>query len=89
MELDTARMREYQEFLEDHTSKIETICMEMDEYIQIAAQCMDPESGRGAAQRMMQNIENIRKNIPISDGVSKRLTMGLKGIDEAKNIFGR
>jgi len=54
----------------------------------VAVQCMDQQSGRGAAQRLAQNLENIKANVPISDDASKRLILSKKHVIDAGNVFG-
>lgn len=88
MNLDTGKMRECAEFLEENSNQIKRVCEEIEEYIQIASQCMDQESGRGAAQRMAISVENIKNNVPINDDACKRLVLSLKHVGDAGNVFG-
>ena len=89
MNVDTVKMSEYAEFLDENSQKIIALCTKIEECLIIAVQCMDQQSGRGAAQRMAQNLENIKNNVPISDDASKRLVLSKKYIDSAGTVFGR
>ena len=89
MNVDTVKMSEYADFLDDNSQKIIALCTKIEECLIIAVQCMDQQSGRGAAQRMAQNLENIKNNVPISDDASKRLVLSKKYIDSAGTVFGR
>ena len=89
MNVNTQKMEEYAEFLEENSRKIIALCNKLDESLVIAVQCMDQQSGRSAAQRMAQNLENIKNNVPISDDASKRLVLSKKYVDGAGRVFGR
>ena len=89
MNVDTEKMKEYAEFLEDTSAQITTLCTKIEEALLMAVQCMDQQSGRGAAQRMAQNLENVKNNVPISNNASKRLVLSKKYIDSAGKVFGR
>lgn len=89
MNLNTQKMEEYAEFLEENSRKIIALCNKLEESLVIAVQCMDQQSGRSAAQRMAQNLENIKNNVPISDDASKRLVLSKKYVDSASHVFGR
>ena len=89
MNVDTVKMSEYADFLDENSQKIIALCTKIEECLIIAVQCMDQQSGRGAAQRMAQNLENIKNNVPISDDASKRLVLSKKYIDSAGTVFGR
>lgn len=89
MNVNTQKMAEYAAFLEDNSRKIVALCDHLEECLVVAVQCMDQQSGRGAAQRMAQNLENIKNNVPISDDACKRLILSKKYIDSAGQIFGR
>ena len=89
MNVNTQKMEEYAEFLEENSRKIITLCNKLEESLVIAVQCMDQQSGRSAAQRMAQNLENIKNNVPISDDASKRLVLSKKYVDSAGHGFGR
>lgn len=88
MNLNTEGMQQYAEFLENNSNNIKEVCATLQEYIQMARQCMDHESGIGASQRMESNIENIIKNVPINDDACKRLVLSLKYVRDAGNVFG-
>lgn len=89
MNFDTDKMREYSEFLEENSRKIGELCIKIEESLMLAVQCMDQQSGRGAAQRMEQNLNNIKNNVPISDDASRRLVLSKKYIDRASDVFRR
>lgn len=89
MNVNTQKMEEYAEFLEENSRKIIALCNKLEESLVIAVQCMDQQSGRSAAQRMAQNLENIKSNVPISDDASKRLVLSKKYVDSAGHVFGR
>ena len=89
MNVDTGKMTEYAEFLEETSRKIIALCTKLEEGLVLAVQCMDQQSGRVAAQRMAQNLENIKNNVPISDDACKRLILSKKHVDSAGQVFGR
>ena len=89
MNVDTGKMTEYADFLDETSRKIVALCLKIEESLIMAVQCMDQQSGRGAAQRMAQNLENIKNNVPISDDASKRLVLSKKHVDSAGNVLGR
>lgn len=89
MNVDIQKMEEYAEFLEENSRKIIDLCNKLEENLIIAVQCMDQQSGRSAAQRLAQNLEKIKSNVPISDDASKRLVLSKKYIDNAGHVFGR
>lgn len=89
MRVDTEKMAEYASFLEENSRKIIALCAKIEEGLAVAVQCMDQQSGRNAAQRMAQNMENIKNNVPISDDASQRLLLSKKYVDSAGTVFGR
>ena len=89
MNVDTALMEQYAQFLEDKSRNIVALCNQLGECLTIAVQCMDQQSGRAAAQRMAQNVENIKNNVPMADDASKRLVLSLKYVNSATQTFGR
>ncbi len=89
MNVETTKMAEYADFLAENSRLIVDLCTKIEETLILAVQCMDQQSGRGAAQRMAQNLENIKSNVPISDDASKRLILSKKYIDSAGTVFGR
>ena len=89
MNVNTQKMEEYAEFLEKKKRKIIVLCNKLEESLVMVVQCMDQQSGRSAAQRMAQNLENIKNNVPISDDASKRLILSKKYVDSAGRVFGR
>lgn len=89
MNVNTSKMTEYAEFLDETSRKIVSLCSKIEESLIMAVQCMDQQSGRSAAQRMAQNLENIKNNVPISDDASKRLVLSKKYVDSAGQVFGR
>ena len=89
MNVNTDKMTEYAEFLDENSKKIIALCNEIEKALLMAVQCMDQQSGRGAAQRLAQNLENIKNNVPVSDDASRRLVLSKKYIDSAGAIFGR
>lgn len=88
MNVDTVRMQEYADFLEDHSHQIIQLCDNLEQALSMAVQCLDQESGRSAAQRMTQNLENIKSSVPISDDACKRLILSKKYVDGAGRVFG-
>lgn len=89
MNVETEKMSHYAEFLSDNSLKIKELCSRIQESLTLAVQCMDQQSGRAAAARLSQNLENIKKNVPISDDASRRLVLSRKYIDSAGSVFGR
>ena len=89
MNVNTQKMEEYAEFLEQNSRKIIELCNKLEESLVMAVQCMDQQSGHSAAQRMAQNLENIKNNVPISDDASRRLILSKKHVDSAGQVFGR
>ena len=89
MNVNTQKMEEYAVFLEENSRKIIELCNKLEESLIMAVQCMDQQSGRSAVQRMAQNLENIKNNVPISNDASRRLILSKKYIDSAGRVFGR
>lgn len=89
MNVNTQKMEEYAVFLEENSRKIIELCNKLEESLIMAVQCMDQQSGRSAVQRMAQNLENIKNNVPISNDASRRLILSKKYIDSAGQVFGR
>ena len=88
MNVNTDKMQEYATFLDETSRQIVSLCEKIEEGLLIAIQCMDQQSGRAAAVRLGQNIDNIKKNVPISDDASNRLKLAKKYIDSAGRVFG-
>lgn len=88
MNVDTGKMQAYADFLEDKSANIIELCNRIEENLMVAVQCMDQQSGRGAAQRLAQNLDNIKASVPISDDACKRLILSLKHVNNAGNVFG-
>jgi len=89
MNVDTGKMMEYAGFLEECSRQIINLCSSLEENLLVAVQCMDQQSGQGAARRMAQNLENIKNNVPISEEAGKRLVLSKKYVDGAGSVFGR
>lgn len=89
MNVDTQKMSEYADFLEESSRRVVALCQKLETNLAVAVQCMDQQSGRLAAQRMAQNLETIRNSVPINDDAVQRLTLARKYIQNAGNIFGR
>ena len=62
MNLNTASMSEYAEFLEENSKQIIALCNSLEANLMDALQYMDQKSSVLAVKRMTQNIENIKKN---------------------------
>lgn len=88
MNVNTEKMVEYANFLETNSRNIINLCNEIEQALAIAVQCMDQQSGRGAAQRMAQNMENIKNNVPLSDDACQRLVLSKRYVDSAGQVFG-
>ena len=88
MDVNTEMMRQYAEFLEQWSNSIIILCNNMESLMPVAVQCMDQQSGREAAVRMYQNMEDVKANVPISDDAVQRLIKTLKIINDAGNVFG-
>ena len=88
MNVDTGKMSEYSQFLLESSRRIVALCSAIEEQLVLAVQCMDQQSGRNAAMRMAQNLENVKNNVPISDDASERLERSRKLINDATNVFG-
>lgn len=89
MNVDTDLMARYAEFLEENSRQIITLCTQLEDCLNIAVQCMDQQSGIGAANRMRQNMENVKASVPINDDACMRLIRSLKHVNAAGSIFGR
>jgi len=89
MNVDTGKMAEYADFLDETSRRIIELCNNIEETLVLAVQCMDQQSGRGAAQRLAQNLENIKNNVPVSEDASKRLVRSRKMVESAGSVFGR
>lgn len=88
MNVNTQLMAQYADFLENKSREIQELCVQVEQLMQVAVQCMDQQSGRQAAARLAQNMENIRANVPISDDAAKRLLLSKRMVDGAMNVFG-
>ena len=89
MNVNTSLMAQYASFLEEKSRSIVNLCNQLEECLTVAVQCMDQQSGRAAAQRMAQNVENVKNNVPMADDASKRLILSLKHVNSATQVFGR
>lgn len=89
MNVNTMKMEEYAQFLEEKSRNIIELCNHIQEDLIIAMQCMDQQSGQGAAMRMGNNIENIKRSVPVSDDAARRLVLSKKYVDSAGSIFRR
>lgn len=89
MNVNTQKMEEYADFLEENSRKIVALCNKLEQNLTIAVQCMDQQSGRNAAHRMAQNLENIKKTVPLSGEAVRRLVRSKKYVDSAQHVFGR
>ncbi|MBO4696641.1 MAG: hypothetical protein J5643_05055 [Lachnospiraceae bacterium] len=89
MNLDTGKMGEYADFLETKCNEIRSLCGNMEELLSVATQCLDQESGRSAARRLQDCVENIMKSVPIAEDASKRLVLAKKRVEEAEQVFHR
>lgn len=89
MNVNTEKMAEYADFLQENSRKIIVLCNNIEQRLLMAVQCMDQQSGRSAARRMAQNLENIKNNVPLSDDACRRLILSKKHVDTATNIFAR
>ena len=89
MNVDTVKMGDYSDFLETKCTEIRSISGQMKEFLSIASQCMDQESGRAAVRRLQDCIDNILKSIPIASDASKRLVLAKKRVEEAEQVFHR
>ena len=89
MNINTQKLGEYAVFLDENSANITALCNEMGELLTIAVQCMDQQSGKQAALRMANNLENIKKSVPVSADVSERLALAKKMIDDIVTNFGR
>ena len=89
MNLNLTSMDEYVQFLQNTSVQIQKLCDEMGEELLIAVQCMDQQSGRQAARRMAQNIQNIKNNIIIADESVQKLVKAKTLTLQAMNTFGR
>ena len=88
MNVNTEQMAEYAEFLAEKSTQIINLCNQIENLMTVAIQCMDQQSGRGAALRLTQNMENVKANVPISDDAAKRLIKSRKLVEDAGRVFG-
>ena len=89
MTIETEQARRCAETLENNSRAIIQLCNDIEEMLSVAVQCMDSEGGRAAAARMNQNMENIKRSVPVEDDACKRLILALKQIAETSRTFGR
>lgn len=89
MNVNTELMAQYAEFLEDHSRQIIQLCNQLEACLTMAVQCMDQQSGRAAALRMAQNVENIKSNVPMADDACQRLILSKSYVEGATQVFGR
>lgn len=87
MELNRGLMSQYAEFLEENTRQIVELCNNVQEALAIARHCLDQSSGVVAAAELYNNMENIRKAVPIEDNAIKRLVLAKKYSMDAENVF--
>lgn len=88
MELSPREMGQYAQFLEEHSRQIQQLCRSMEELTAMASQCMDQKTGLVAARDLLTNMENIRKNVPMSDEASRRLILAMKRVASIGESFG-
>ena len=81
-------MQRYADFLGDKSRQIVALCNALNTNLSVARQCMDQSSGQNAATRMNQNIDNIKKSVPVADDASKRLVLSKKHVISATQVFG-
>lgn len=89
MDLETNLMEQYAEFLDEKGTQIIDLCTYLERMMDIARQCMDQVSGLNATKRLLDDLENIKRLVPISDEASKRLVRAKKLIEDATHIFDR
>lgn len=88
MELDTTQIKAYADFLEENSRQIISVCNSLEGSLSEALNFMDQKSALMATRRMVGNIENIKKSVPISDDACKRLILVLRRIQNAQDTFG-
>lgn len=88
MELDTTQIKAYADFLEENSRQIVSVCSSLEGSLSEALNFMDQKSALMATRRMVGNIENIKKSVPISDDACKRLILVLRRIQNAQDTFG-
>lgn len=88
MNVNTEMMQRYADFLEDKSRQIIALCNALNTNLSVARQCMDQSSGQNAATRMNQNIENIKRSVPVADSAAKRLVLSKKHVIGATQVFG-
>lgn len=88
MNLNMGSMREYVDFLEESSRRIVQLCEELEVNLGEAIQYMDQPSGLYASKRLLQNIENIKKSVPMNDETVKKLVLTMRRVQDAQNVFG-
>ena len=88
MNVDTSRMQEYAEFMEEQSVRIISLCNQIEQSIGEAVQYMDQMSGLNAAKNLMENLENIKVCAQFSDDTCKKLVLAKKQIEDASRVFG-
>ena len=73
MEIDTKKLLDYANFMEDHCKRIETLCKALESDMAFAILCMDELNGKPTARRLQENIEQLRSNLPVGTDVYERL----------------
>lgn len=88
MKVNIDLMQRYADFLGEKSQQIVALCNALNANLAVARQCMDQSSGQNAATRMNQNIENIKKSVPVADSAAKRLVLSKKHVISATQVFG-
>lgn len=88
MNVDTGRMKEYADFMEEQSSKIINLCDQIEQSIGETIQYMDQVSGLNAAKNLMENMENIKACVQFSDNTCQKLVHAKMLIEDAGSVFG-
>ena len=88
MNVDTSRMQEYADFMEEQSRQIINLCNQIEQSMGEAIQYMDQVSGLNAAKNLMENMENIKVCAQFSDDTCKKLVLAKKRIEDASRVFG-
>ena len=82
MNVDSEKMLAYAERLEENRNDIIALCANIQQSVDIAAQCLDSESGKRAAASLTSNLEVISKNANVSGDAQKRLIRTIRLLND-------
>lgn len=89
MNLNPDEIVRYIQFLNDSADEIKAICNQIEDAAELAVQCMDSDSGKSAVNRLMNDMENIKRALPQIDSTTGRMAKVKSLTDDAVDLFRR